>query len=618
MKLARVRISNFRCYVEEVSVDFDNLTVLIGKNDAGKSAIFDALAIFFDVGKMDADDASKSGDQENVRIVCEFDELPEQLILDADFPTSLSNEYLLNEEGLLEIHKVYNGSLKTPKLKGIYAFANHPTAEGLNDLLSLKNQQLKARGKELGIDLKSVDERVNTSIRQKLWQSAKDLKLTRIEIPLAEDQSNTKKIWEQLSAYLPSFALFKVDRASTDQDEEAQDPMKAAIKEALKQREADIQALTKHVEDEVRKLADETVEKIRQMDSSLAKQLKPQFTSNWNNVFKISLTGDEDIPVNKRGSGIRRLILLNFFRAKAEQAARDKGSSNLIYIIEEPETNQHPNNQKMLMHALYQLSETPGCQVVTSTHTPVLARLMPAMYLRYISIEASGVRKVYQGDAVYPLIVKSLGVLPDHDVKTFVGVEGINDINFMIEMSKILIASGYEVPNLEQLEQEGKIVFFPVGGSNLALWTSRLVPLNRPEFYVFDREDEPTKVSRNQKTVDKINKKKICKAFLTSKKEMENYLHPAAIESALGLDEISFGDFDDVPCLVAKAIHENSESDKSWDVVTEKNKEDKMRKAKSRLNTEVIRHMNYDMLAERDSDGDVLSWFNQIREFVNS
>ncbi len=388
-------ISNFRCYVEEISVDFDKLTVLVGKNDAGKSAIFDALAIFFDEGKMDADDASKAGDQENVRIVCEFDELPDQLILDADFPTSLANEYLLNENGRLEIHKVYNGSLKTPRVKGIYACANHPTVEGLNDLLSLKNQQLKTRGKELSIDLKPVDERVNTYIRQKLWQSVKDLKLARTEIPLAEDQSNTKKIWEQLSGYLPSFALFKVDRASTDQDEEAQDPMKAAIKEALKQREVDIQALTKHVEDEVRKLADETVEKIRQMDPSLAKQLKPQFTSNWNNVFKISLTGDEDIPVNKRGSGIRRLILLNFFRAKAEQAARDKGSSNLIYIIEEPETNQHPNNQKMLMHALYQLSETPGCQVVISTHTPVLARLMPAkLYVIYLLKITEGERSV--------------------------------------------------------------------------------------------------------------------------------------------------------------------------------------------------------------------------------
>ena len=543
MRLARVRISNFRCYVEETTIDFDSLTVLVGRNDAGKSAIFDALAIFFGEANMDADDASKTGDKENVRIVCEFDELPEQLILDADYPTSLSNEYLLSQDGKLEIHKVYNGSLKTPKLKGVYACAHYPTVEGLNDLLSLKNQQLKARAKELGVDLKSVDERVNTSIRQRLWQSVKDLKLARVEIPLTDEQSNTKKIWEKLDTYLPSFALFKVDRVSTDQDEEAQDPLKAAVKEALKQKEADLQALTKYVEEEVGRLANQTVDKIREMDSTLAKELKPQFTSNWNNIFKISLTGDEDIPVNKRGSGIRRLILLNFFRAKAEQAARDKGVSNLIYVIEEPETNQHPNNQKMLIRALTQLSETPGCQVIVSTHTPVLARLIPANYLRYISIEENGSRKVHQGDSVYPLVTKSLGVLPDHDVKVFVGVEGGNDINFLIEMSKMFLANGIDILNLEQLEQEGKIIFFPVGGSNLALWTSRLVSLNRPEFYLFDREDEHPTPSRNQKIVDDINKRENCKAVLTNKKEIENYLHPLAIKSVIEKVEISFGDY---------------------------------------------------------------------------
>ena len=270
------------------------------------------------------------------------------------------------------------------------------------------------------------------------------------------------------------------------------------------------------------------------------------------------------------------------------------------------------------MHAIYQLSETPGCQVVTSTHTPVLARLMPAKFLRYISVEESGERKIYKDETDYPLIVKSLGVLPDHDVKAFVGVEGINDINFMIEMSKMLIANGVDVLDLEKLEHDGRIVFFPVGGSNLALWASRLVPLNRPEFYIFDREDVPPAISRNQKTVDKINRKKICKAFLTNKKEMENYLHPTAIKIAMEHVEISFGDFDDVPLLVAKAIHESSESDKPWDAVSDKKKEEKMRKAKARLNTDVIRCMNPDLLKERDPDGDVLLWLSQIREFVSS
>ena len=60
------------------------------------------------------------------------------------------------------------------------------------------------------------------------------------------------------------------------------------------------------------------------MDESLAQQLNPQIAvKKWETLFNVSITGDEDIPINKRGSGVKRLVLLNFFRAKAEQQARE-------------------------------------------------------------------------------------------------------------------------------------------------------------------------------------------------------------------------------------------------------------------------------------------------------
>ena len=43
MKLIRMRIKNFRCYKKEISIEFDDMTALIGKNDAGKSTVIDAL-----------------------------------------------------------------------------------------------------------------------------------------------------------------------------------------------------------------------------------------------------------------------------------------------------------------------------------------------------------------------------------------------------------------------------------------------------------------------------------------------------------------------------------------------------------------------------------------------
>jgi putative ATP-dependent endonuclease of OLD family len=616
MKLVRVCLRNFRCYQVETSIDMGDLTALVGRNDSGKSAVFDALSIFFEEDKLDSDDASVSGDKTDVRIICEFEDFPESLVIDANYPTTLETEYLLNRSGALEIHKVYDGSLKKPKLRGTYARALHPSAPGADDLLLLKNSDLKARAAQLGVDTGSIDSRVNTQLRRTIWDSMQDLQLVPQEIPL--DQEAARKIWEQLQSYVPCFALFRSDRPSTDQDAEAQDPMKAAVKEALREKQAELESVAGHVRDEVCRIAEQTVAKLREMDPALASELRPQFgPPNWANVFKISLTDDDEIPVNKRGSGVRRLILLNFFRAKAERAAFEKGAPGVIYAIEEPETSQHPHNQKMLMRALRDLSEYPNCQVMISTHTPVLARLAPASCLRYIDVDQAGCRTIRHGDEdTYRLVADSLGVLLDNDVKLFIGVEGGNDINFLTGMSHMLAGTDEGVPDLAQLEEEGVVIFFPLGGSNLALWTSRLAGLNRPELYIFDRDAEPPANPDYHDYAEELRRRPGCQALITGKKEMENYLHPNAIKTARPKVDISFTDFDDVPMMVAQAVHEASESAVSWDDLSDKKKHEKMRRAKAWLNSTAVALMTPAMLDERDPDGDVRGWLTEIGRII--
>jgi ABC-type dipeptide/oligopeptide/nickel transport system ATPase component len=607
MRLARLTVKNFRCYKDEFSIDFDNLTVLVGKNDVGKSSIFEALAIFFDEAALDSDDGSISGDKRDVHITCEFDNLPSKLILDSDFETSLADEYLLNEHGRLELHKVYNGTLQKPKLTSVFIQALHPSKKGLDDLLTLTLSKLKDRAKSLGVDIKDVYERVNSLIRKKLWASATNLDIKPVQIFL--DKDDAKNIWERLKIYLPSFALFKSDRPSTDQDEEAQDPMKAAIKEALKAKEAELKSISEFVEQEVSRIAQQTLTKLNEMDPSLAGQLSPRFTPpNWSAVFKVSLTGDDEVPINKRGSGTRRLILLNFFRAKAEQLSSDKPS--IIYAIEEPETSQHPNNQKMLMRAFSELASQPDCQVLLSTHTPVLARLVPDNNLRYISIDPSGRRCVSCGDdTTRQLLANTLGVLPEHDVKIFIGVEGVNDINFLINISKVLSQAGKKVPNLGDLENQGKIIFFPLGGSNLALWKTRLANLNRPEFYIFDRDTTPPTPAKYQSNADELNRRSNCKAVITSKKEMENYLHPDSIFTVMGV-RVSFSDFDDVPILVAQAKYPN------WAMLSAEDQRKKESHIKKMLNSNVADKMTPALLTSQDPNNEIRSWLSEIASYL--
>jgi putative ATP-dependent endonuclease of the OLD family len=622
MKLFKLRIRNLRCFKEEIAIDFEDITALIGKNDAGKSTILDALDIFFNDLNPDKDDATKNGNPNDLTIICEFTDLPDEVILDDTNPTNLNTEFLLNTEGRLEIHKSYSGELQSPKCKSIEAYAIHPTIDGVKDLLQLKNPDLKKHASELNVDLSGIDNRINAQIRAKIREHFPNLNTMPIMIPLNQD--NAKKIWTELSKYLPAFALFKSDRSSTDQDPEAQDPLKVAVKEAIKTKEEELARITEYVRNEVQKIADLTLEKLKEMDPKLAKKLSTTFIPpKWENIFKTSIMSDDNIPINKRGSGVKRLILLNFFRAKAEQMSKGKGLSNIIYAIEEPETCQHPDNQRILLRALSDLSTES--QVIISTHTPMLARALPDNCLRYIHILENNSRQIMIGsDKANRLFVKELGVLPDNTVKLFIGVEGPNDIIFLHNISNILHSVDNNIPDLEKMEIDGELIFFPLGGANLALWTSKLENLNRPEVHLYDRDCIPPEKPRYQKYADEVNKRENCIACITEKREIENYLHKDAILAAyknVGIQLTiinNFGPFDDVPQKIASLVHDlsNGTGQNVWGNLTEEKKKDKESNAKRFLCSQATKYMTKDLLGEIDPNNDILGWFNKINNLI--
>lgn len=615
MKLRQVRIRNFRCFRDEVAIDLSDFTVLIGKNDAGKSAVLQALALFFDEYKADGDDASINGDKTNMRITCEFDDLPESIVIDAQNATNLTAEHLLNSSGRLEIHQVFNGSLKSPKRTGIFAKAVHPVSSSYADLLYLKNAELKARAQELGVGLAGVDLRANAALRAAILGAAEDLHMKDTEVDL--DREDAKNIWNALQRQLPIFAVFYSDRKSSDQDDEAQDPMKTAIAEALREMNSELDRVTSHVKDQVVEIARATVEKMREMDPALARELNPRLGQpNWASAFKVSLFDEDYIPVNKRGSGVRRLILLNFFRAKAEKRLQLDGAPGIIYAIEEPETGQHPNNQKLLMRAFRELSEQPGCQLVLTTHTPVLIRDVSLEDLRYIDASDVHRRRIRLGDEeTYRDIARALGVIADHDVRVFIGVEGVNDIEFLKNIAKVLIDEGENVPDLTALEDGGELLFVPLGGSSLASWTHRLASLNRPEFHLFDRDEQPPVNSRHQSTADLMNARTGVTAVLTGKREMENYLHPDAIHDALGV-RVAHSDFADIPDLVAAQLHALNAGQGNWSEVDKEVRRKKVSAAKRRLNSEAALAMTSSRLDEIDPDRDVRGWLATIQTML--
>lgn len=452
MRLVELRVENFRAYREATTIALEPLTVLVGRNDAGKSSLLDALDIFFNDSPIESADCNVHSGSAEVEITCVFTDLPAQVIIDEQFQTSLADEYLLRADGRLEIRKKFSCSAAKGKCTSVSAFALHPGADGLGDLLTLKIAELKARAKQRDVNLEGVNGTIKAQLRRAIWNQAAELGTQEREVSLLKESG--KELWEQLQRHMPLYALFKSDRASTDQDEEAQDPLKAAIKEAIRGRENELGGVLADIERELRRVADATVRKIKEMSPELASQLHPTVKNkNWDSLFSVSLTGDNQVPINKRGSGTRRLVLLNFFRAKADEDSVSRGS-RVIYAIEEPETSQHPNHQIMLLEALEEMAEQRFCQVLVTTHTPTLARRVSRSALRLIDSAPVGpLIRLGTEDATLVDIKKTLGVLPDHDVKVFLGVEGKHDVRFLRRLSAILSRTEPYIPNLETEEK---------------------------------------------------------------------------------------------------------------------------------------------------------------------
>lgn len=619
MRLKALILRNFRGYKGEVRIPIHpDMTAFIGKNDVGKSTLLDALGIFFDspLVKFDTSDLCVYSEDKEVRIGCVFDELPDSLTLDATAKTSLEAEFLLNEDGDLEIHKVFDCSLKSPKPR-VVACAKHPTADGYADLILLQNSDLKKRLKEKGVDRNDVDLRSNPSIRKALWDACDDLKLSSIEIEL--NNGDAKKIWEQIQRYLPLFALFRADRPSTDEDIEVQDPMKLAVRQAISELTNELQDIQDRIRDAALDVARRTLKKLQDLDPNLAKELTPTFRSDpkWDSLFKLALTTDDQIPVNKRGSGVRRLILLGFFRAEAERRLTEENRSSIIYAFEEPEISQHPFNQRMLIEALKDLASTDGCQVLITTHVPGLAEMIPTDALRYVRLVKDNIRVVEEGsEDVFERIADELGVIPDNRVRVFVCVEGPNDVAFLKNMARILMLDGDEAGF--DPDNTPEIVFLPLGGSTLRDWVNShyLKSLRRPEIHIYDRDaDCPPKY---QTQANKVNQRNDgSRAFLTTKREVENYLHPDAIRDVLGVN-VQISDDSDVPEMVARAIHEQGEGAVPWDQLNEEKRRKKETHAKQRLNNEVAAAMTVARLRDRNALDEIREWFRAIKAVIEN
>lgn len=561
MRLKSVKLTHFRGYRDTSVILIDEaMTGIVGRNDYGKSTILEALAIFFEAegSKTDKNDIncfSLREGAEQFEIACVFDDLPEALVLDENAVTALSQEHLLNAEGALEIVKSFKAT--TGKLERTAIRCEHPADQVLSTLLSLKMAELKKLGEQRGVADAVADKRVASLWRQAIRNAAAPIvcqeTLLDVEKGLSTD---SKSIWGKIQDQLPTFALFKADRESSDGDAEAKNPLQQAVKEAQAALQVQISALEQQIETSVLDVASRTLDKLREMAPELANELTPRFKEKPKWTFSFTLDGENGIPINKRGSGVRRLILLNFFRAEAEKAV--VGSQRtVIYAIEEPETSQHPNYQMMLMRSLLTLANQPNRQIIVTTHVPALAGLMPIEGVRYVTKDERGIPIVKMPYAdVLKEAAESLGVLPETGMERAKGVvlvEGKSDVTFLRHTARALKDAGHLESSLEDVG----IVPILIGGcGSVKHWVTLNLAndLGLPWCVFLDSDigGDPSQVRSIKKRQLEVEGQG--RTFhSTRKREIENYLCPDMIFAEAGL-RVAFTDTCDAKKIIGNAV----------------------------------------------------------------
>lgn len=561
MRLKSIKLSHFRGYRDATAISIDEaMTGIVGRNDFGKSTILEALSIFFEVdgAKADKNDMNcfslKAG-AEQFEITCIFDDLPEALILDEKVQTSLAQEYLINIDGDFEIVKTFKAT--TGKLERTSIRCNHPSDELLSTLLSMKIADLKKLGEQRGVADVVADKRVASFWRQAIRVGVPHLacKETLLDVD-KELSTDSKSIWGKIQDQLPTFALFKADRESNDGDAEAKNPLQQAVKDAQSVLQAEINKLELQIEASVLDVASRTLDKLREMAPELANELTPRFKEKPKWTFSFTLDGENGIPINKRGSGVRRLILLNFFRAEAEKVV--VGSQrNVIYAIEEPETSQHPNYQIMLMKALLALSLQPNRQIIVTTHVPALAGLMPIEGIRYVTKDDEGTPVVKMPHAdVLKEASESLGILPETGMeraKAVILVEGKSDVIFLRHAAKALKHGGHLDSDLEDLG----IVPILIGGcGSVKHWVTLNLAddLGLPWCVFLDSDigGDPGQVKSIKKRQQEVEGQGR-NFYSTKKREVENYLCPDMIFAQTG-QRVIFTDICDAKKIIGNAV----------------------------------------------------------------
>lgn len=470
VKIQSISARNYRPFEALEEMHLGQLATIIGQNDTGKSNILQAIKLFFEsspkIDENDVYDGASSDDDVVIEVV--FSSLPERIELEKDIETTLEEEKLLDSDGYLRIRKIY------PR-RTLTKFNTILITHDFNDdrfagLANLKEQELNKRCESLGIDVKRSGRGItNKSKRAELRNRANALSvpLTRKEMSLTTKDD----LWKKFISLLPTFEFFETDTRLGVGETTFQSKFRPIVKTAAEQpdvvdaKNAFTGAISRGLQVEVDKIFEYLQP---HTNAFIGLTAKPDFT--WDKAVTFEIYGKDqhnvDNSLDRRGSGMRRLLMVAFFQYLAEKAHED--NCDFIFAVEEPENCLHPGLQRELIRSFRQLADK-GYQIIITSHSPVFAGASPVEDMALV-VRESGVACAIQSPDLNPSdVAEQLGVDPADQISGYdacIFVEGPSDIEFWKIVASKLKVGGHIDADFD----DRSIGFVLCGGESLKHW----------------------------------------------------------------------------------------------------------------------------------------------------
>lgn len=374
MELIRLKIHNYRSIID-AAIDVRDFTMLVGANNSGKSNTINALRCFYGELQWTESDFPKNGAQDSISWVELSFELSdnEWHSLDATYKESVSNQTLV-------LKRYFKGEKAKPKQNNIYAIVNGKEQDKI--FYNVKTISPTKCGRIVYIPaLTSPDDQMKTS-----------------------GPSPLRNMLSALLNRIPrSNAYARLVEAIDEFNKEAtlEDGFLSTISQPIN---AELNPWNVKINLSVDPITPELITK-----------------SLISYTFSDQNLGDTAFGLDRFGQGFQRSVIYELIRLASsfqeENAIKtDTFDPNYkLILFEEPEAFLHPTQQENMAYNLRKLAQTPGWQVIITSHSPIFVSKNSNKLGQICKIQKEdAISKIYQlSEAQENQLIKAGGDLLD-------------------------------------------------------------------------------------------------------------------------------------------------------------------------------------------------------------